>query len=49
MKRSSEPSEGAVDHRRRVLGVVVALVREAKALRHLQVELDRSELPTAPE
>ena len=39
----------AVDHHRRVLGVVGALVAEPEALRHLEVELDRPDLPGAVE
>ena len=36
-----------VDHHRRVLGVVGALVAQAEALRHLEVELHRPDLPGA--
>src|SRR5919106_6449865 len=39
----------AVDHHRPVLGVVLALIGEAEALGHLEVELAGAELPRAPE
>jgi hypothetical protein len=41
--------ERAVDHGRAVLGVVGAGVLQGEALGHVVVELDRSELPRAPD
>ena len=49
MKRSNEPISARWINDGSVLGVVGALVAEPEALRHLEVELDRPDLPRAAE
>ena len=49
MNRSMRPEDGAVNHDRPMLGVVLADVRELEALRLRVIELDGAELPRPPD